>query len=188
MCDLATQARCRIALGSGPALAPLLDALRALPAWCRLDWPHLHLFAAAGPWDAAAQDRLAALPLPRANVVGPRGGGGSPLEAANEFEHVLRAHFALAAGQLPVFDLLLDDEAARPPERAGQADRLVTLAPGGLPVLSTAVRAAARRRLCLACPVTQPGPGAGAQASTTRSSGAATPATVRNGRSGLSSG
>jgi hypothetical protein len=195
MSALATRAACRIALCGGPWLAPTIAGLRALPALQRLDWQHLHIFAGDDTWDAEALQQLAALPLPRANLLRPRSAGIGPLEAARDYEQVLRAHFSLAAGAVPVFDVLLQAAAGgrdAPGEvsshdAASEVGRLVMAQPRGLPAwtLSAAVVSAARLRLMLEGPAGAHQP-ASRVPSTTMSMASPTPATLRAGRSGFS--
>jgi hypothetical protein len=195
MSALATRAACRIALCGGPQLAPTMAALRALPALRRLDWQHLYLFAADEAWDTAALQQQALLPLPRANLVRPRAAGVGPLEAARDYEQVLRAHFSLPAGAVPVFDVLLQAAArdgdaqqlATSRDAASEVGRLVLARPGGLPAwaLSAAVVSAARLRVMLGASATGVQP-ASCMPSTTMSIGSATPPTLRAGRSGFS--
>jgi len=144
-----------VALCGGPVLPPLLGELSALPAFHRIDWPHVHLFATDERWDEAAMGLLLLLPMPRANLVRPRGAGMGRLDAARDYEQSLRAHFSLSCGAVPAFDLLLQE--AAPPTAgtawlphgpaADEVGRLVLAHPHGGLTLAPAVLAAARLRL-----------------------------------------
>lgn len=153
MGQLATQAQCRIALCGGPVLPPLFAELNALPAFHRIDWPHVHLFAADERWDESAMGVLLQLPMPRSNLVRPRAAGIAWLDAARDYEQLLRAHFSLTGGAIPTFDLLLHEggsHAAGGGSSAAAAievDRLVLSQPRGRLALAPAVIAAARMRL-----------------------------------------
>jgi hypothetical protein len=152
---LATQVSCRVALCGGPLLSPLLAEFSTLPAFHRIDWPHVHVFATDDRWDESAMDLLSQLPVPRANLVRPRLADVARLDAARDYEQSLRAHFSLACGAIPTFDVLLR-EAGRPKPggrflagtpAANEVGRLVIAHPQGGLTLSTAVMAAARVRL-----------------------------------------
>ena len=161
MAQLALQPCCRMALCGGPVLPPLLAALNGLPAFQRIDWPHVHVFAADGRWDESAMAVLRQLPTPRCNLVRPRTAGMARLDAARDYEQTLRAHFSLAGGAIPAFDLMVLDAAApgagpgtgAAPSARGtpalEVGRLVLAQADGLS-LSPAVVAAARLRLQVA--------------------------------------
>lgn len=155
MSHLATQSSCSIALCGGPVLPPLFAELSSLPAFHRIDWPHVHLFAADERWDESAMCVLLQLPMPRGNLVKPRVAGMARLDAARDYEQSLRAHFSLAGGAIPAFDLLLHEagrEAAGANASAGtlatlEVGRLVLAQSHGRLALAPAVIAAARMRL-----------------------------------------
>lgn len=159
---LATRMACRIALCCDATLPPLLAALHTLPAFRRLDWPHLHVFATDERAEPAALQALAALPLPRGNLVRPRVAGIGRIEAARSYEQALRAHFSLPAGAVPVFDIVVlaagstdeSGDCSAAAWRANEVGRLVVTQPRGTPVLalSASVLAAARCQLQLASP------------------------------------
>lgn len=187
MACLALRPVCRVALCGGPQLAALIDALRALPACRRLDWPNVHVFATDESWDASAMRQLATLPLPRANLVRPRVAGIGRLEAARDYEQALRAHFSLSTRGMPAFDVLVHDGSAAPAGAVALASaeigRLVAVNPRGSPgiTLSPSVVAACRVRIELG-----PMPPVQMLPSTTTSIGSPTPATLRAARTGFS--
>lgn len=167
---LATRAQFRAALCGGPALTAMLEALHGLPAFHRIDWRGVQLFAVDDGWDEAASQALSGLPLPRGHVHRPRSADISPVDSARHYEHTLRTQFDLQAGDLPVFDwVLLAADTATYEGAAGDAARLVVARPRVM--LSRAVLQAAAQVL---------------SPSTARSSGVATPPTGRPVRSGLS--
>lgn len=203
---LATRPAFHAALGSGAWLAPALAALGRLPARRRVDWACVHLFAIDDAWDDAARQAFAALPLPPGNLVWPRRADIGRVDAARDYEQRLRAHFSLSAGTLPVFDFMLLEAvaadriagvAARAPQASDLA-RLVVAQAGAAPGLALAlpVLEAARRIVLVGRLATGAAPAPPATAlrprgelqwllpSTTRSSGSATPPTVRASRSG----
>ena len=190
---LATRPVFRAALCGGEPLAQLLAGLRELPAFLRLDWQAVQLFALHDGWDAADLQRVHALPLPRANLHRPRSAGILRHDAARHYELTLRAHFGLRPGQLPLFDFVLLD-AGGPPALAGGVSELalsVVVRSHGHPgvMLSSAVIETARR-LVVAGTSAAPelrcsGEGHDPAASTARSSGAPTPATARAAHSGF---
>lgn len=173
---LATRPEFRAALCGGPQLTGMLQALHGLPAFHRIDWRSVQLFAADDGWDEASSHALFGLPLPRNHLHRPRSAEVSPVEAAWQYEHTLRAQFGLQAGGVPVFDLVLLD-AAHAPHVASASDtaRLVVTQPRLR--LSDVVLQAAK-----VCEVIY---GAAAPHTTT-SSGTATPPTARAGRTVLS--
>lgn len=136
-------------------LPPLFAELSSLPAFHRIDWPHVHLFAADERWDESAMHLLLQLPMPRGNLVKPRVAGMARLDAARDYEQSLRAHFSLAGGAIPAFDLLLYEagrDAAAPNATSRSfatlgVGRLVLAQSHGRLALSPAVVAAARMRL-----------------------------------------
>jgi len=167
---LATRAEFRAALCGGPSLTGMLAALHGLPAFHRIDWRGVQIFAVDDGWDEPSSQALSGLPLPRGHVHRPRSADISPVDSARHYEHTLRTQFGLQAGELPVFDwVLLAAEAAAYEGLAGDAAHLVVAQPRVM--LSRAVLQAAAQ-------VFSP--------STAKSSGAATPPTGRPMRSGLS--
>jgi hypothetical protein len=167
---LATRPEFRAALCGGPTLTGMLLALRALPAFHRIDWRGVQLFAVDDGWDEATSAALAGLPLPRHHLHRPRCADIAPADAARHYERTLCTQFDLQAGELPVFDcVLLAADCAANDGSAGDAARLVVTQPRVM--LSPAVLQAAAQVL---------------SPSTARSSGAATPPTARALRSGLS--
>jgi hypothetical protein len=168
---LATRAEFRAALCGGPALTDMLAALHGLPAFHRIDWRGVQIFAVDDGWDEPSSQALSGLPLPRSHVHRPRSADISPVDSARHYEHTLRTQFGLPAGELPVFDwVLLAADIAAHEGVAGDVARLVVAQPRVM--LSRAVLRAAAQVL---------------SPSTARSSGVATPPTGRPVRSGLSS-
>lgn len=167
---LATRAEFRAAMCGGPQLTGMLVALHALPAFHRIDWHSVQLFAVDDSWDEASSQALIGLPIPRSHLHRPRSADVSAVEAARHYERTLCTQFGLRAGELPVFDwVLLGADTAANDGAAGDAARLVVAQPRVM--LSRAVLQAAAQVL---------------SPSTAKSTGAATPPTVRPLRTCLS--
>ena len=203
MRTLATQPSFRAALCGGSTLAAMLAALARLPAFRRLDWRHVHLFAVDDSWDEAAMDQLAACPLPREHLHRPRSADIARADAARRYEQALAAQFGLHAGDVPVFDFLLLETGADgriagfecEEAAAANVTRLVVPHPRGEPRLALALPVMnAARVIALVCDsprspamelLNPQGELHVLSPSTARSSGAATPATGRASRSAL---
>jgi 6-phosphogluconolactonase/glucosamine-6-phosphate isomerase/deaminase len=203
MQTLATRPAFHAALCSGPMLDHTLQALARLPAFRRIGWRHVHLFAVDDSWDETSMSRLAACPLPRDNVRRPPVADVARHDAAHRYEQHLAASFGLAGGSLPVFDFVLlaeDDDGriagyAAGDRSAATVTRLVVAHERGVPRVALALPVIdAARTLVLACDSPRPpcmrllnpqGQFHLLSASTARSSGAATPATARASRSTL---
>jgi hypothetical protein len=167
---LATRPEFRAALRGGPPLTGMLVALHALPAFHRIDWRSVQLFAVDAGWDEPSSQALISLPIPRSHLHRPRSADISAVDAARLYEGTLRTQFGLQAGELPVFDwVLLATDCAAHDGAAADAARLVVAQPRVM--LSRAVLQAATQVL---------------SPSTVRSTGTATPPTVRPLRSCLS--
>jgi hypothetical protein len=167
---LATRAEFRAALCGGPPLTGMLVALHALPAFRRIDWHGVQLFAVDDGWDEPSSQALIGLPISRSHLHRPRSADISAVEAARHYERTLRTQFGLRAGELPIFDwVLLGADSAAGDGAAGDAARLVVAQPRV--TLSRAVLQAAAQVL---------------SPSTAKSTGTATPPTVRPLRTGLS--
>ena len=198
MQDLATRTLFRAALCGGDALARMLAALRALPAFARIDWEAVQLFALDDGWGPETLRELLALPLPRANLHRPRSAGIACQDAARAYEFTLRAQFGLAPGQLPRFDFVLLESGSLAARATGENELALwaVARSHGQPGigLSSVVLQAARRLVLV-------GEGAGEDVrqvrcagelhvlapSTARSSGTSTPATARAARTGFAS-
>jgi 6-phosphogluconolactonase len=102
---------------SGGSTPKRLYASLALVDRARLDWAHVHLFfgdeRCVPPDDEESNYRmvreslLSKIEIPSANVHRMRAELASVDEATHAYEHELRAHFGLAAGEIPRFDLVL---------------------------------------------------------------------------------
>jgi 6-phosphogluconolactonase/glucosamine-6-phosphate isomerase/deaminase len=203
MCTLATQTTFHAALCGGAMLAAMLAALAQLPAFRRIDWRHVHVYAVDDSWDEAAMSELAASPLRRENIRRPRSADIARHDAARRYEQQLAAHFALHAGEVPVFDfMLLDADAggrvagfSREDKGAANVTRLVVAHERGLPRVALGLPVIdAARSIALNCEsprspcldVLNPtGVLHLLSPRTARSSGAATPPTGRASRRAL---
>jgi 6-phosphogluconolactonase/glucosamine-6-phosphate isomerase/deaminase len=203
MCTLATRTAFHAALCGGALLATTLAALARLPAFRRIDWRHVHVYAVDDSWDEAAMSELAATPLLRENVRRPRGADMARHDAARRYEQQLTARFALPAGAVPVFDFMLleaDGQGrvagfSREGHGAANVTRLVVAHERGLPRVALGLPVIdAARSIALTCDSTcapclellnPKGALHVLSPSTARSSGAATPPTGRASRSAL---
>jgi 6-phosphogluconolactonase/glucosamine-6-phosphate isomerase/deaminase len=198
---LATRPAFHAALCGGPLLDDTMQALARLPAFRRIDWRHVILFAIDDSWDETSMSRLAACPLPRDNIRRPRVADVARHDAAHRYEQQLAASFGIAGGSLPVFDFVLlaeDDDGRVAGYTANDKDaatvtRLVVAHERGVPRVALALPVIdAARTVVLACNsprspcVRLLNPHRQfhlLSASTARSSGAATPPTLRASRS-----
>jgi 6-phosphogluconolactonase/glucosamine-6-phosphate isomerase/deaminase len=201
MHTLATRWSFRAALCGGPLLDTTFAALALLPAFHRIDWRQVHLFAVDDAWDEAGIARVAACPLPRDHIHRPRVAQVTRQDAARRYEGELMASFSQCRGALPVFDFVLlaaadDGRVAgytRDEKATAEVTRLVVAHDRGTPRLEQALPVInAARTVVLACesprsPCVQLLHPQGTlhvlSASTARSSGAATPPTERCSRS-----
>jgi 6-phosphogluconolactonase len=104
---------CAIALSGGSTPQPLYAAL----AHSDLPWERIHIFwgderyvAPTHPDSNYGMTRrvwLDLVPIPAANVHPMRTDFADPQLAARDYEGQLAAHFGLAAGEFPIFDLML---------------------------------------------------------------------------------
>jgi 6-phosphogluconolactonase len=104
---------CSIALSGGSTPQPLYEAL----AHTDLPWDRIHIFwgderyvAPTHPDSNCGMTRrvwLDLVPIPAANVHPMRTDFADPQLAAQDYEGQLAAHFGLAAGEFPSFDLML---------------------------------------------------------------------------------
>jgi 6-phosphogluconolactonase/glucosamine-6-phosphate isomerase/deaminase len=203
MHTLATRPAFHAALCGGPMLDDTLQALARLPAFRRIDWRHVRVFAIDDSWDETSMSRLAACPLPRDNIRRPPVADVARHDAAHRYEQQLAASFGIAGGSLPVFDfvLLAEDGDGRVAgyrdhdKAAATVTRLVVAHERGVPRVALALPVIdAARTVVLACEsprspclrlLNPQGRFHLLSASTARSSGAATPATARAARSTL---
>lgn len=105
-----------VALSGGSTPKRLYSAL-ALVDRAQLDWSRVHLFfgdeRCVEPDDEQSNYRmvreslLSKIEIPPANVHRMHAELASVDEATHAYEHELRAHFGLAAGEIPRFDLVL---------------------------------------------------------------------------------
>jgi 6-phosphogluconolactonase/glucosamine-6-phosphate isomerase/deaminase len=203
MHTLATKGAFHAALCGGPGLRAMLSALASLPANRRFDWHHVHVFAVEDAWDEASMNALAACPLPGRNVRRPRSADIPRHDAARRYEQQLASHFGLRSGELPVFDFMLlsatvDGRVAGfwPEEKAAaNVTRLVVTHDRGEPRIALALPVINASRILalvcdsadLACAALFKPQGEFHLLSprTARSSGAATPPTLRASRKAL---
>jgi 6-phosphogluconolactonase len=104
---------CAIALSGGSTPQPLYAAL----AHTDLPWERIHIFwgderyvAPTDPDSNYGMTRrvwLDLVPIPAANVHPMRTDFADPQAAAADYEDRLAAHFGLAAGEFPIFDVML---------------------------------------------------------------------------------
>lgn len=200
MRTLATRACFQAALCGGATLGAMLSALARLPAFRRLDWRHVHLFAVDDSWDETAIHDLAACPVPRDHLQRPRSADIARADAARRYEQAIAAQFGLRAGELPVFDFVLLEAGAdgrvagfvQEETAAANVTRLVVTHPRGEPRVALALPVInAARTIALVCDRPCPallnpqGELHLLSPSTARSRGAATPLTGRAPRSSL---
>lgn len=133
MHTLATRTAFHAALCGGPMLAAVFDALARLPAYRRIDWRHVHVYAIDDTWDEAALQALAACPVPADNVLRPPVADVTRHDAARRYEQRLAASFSLHPGDVPVFDFVLLAGHRRDARAAANVARLVVAHERGRP-------------------------------------------------------
>ena len=113
----ANRGHCSVALTGGSTPRAFYRRLAAEPFRGRLPWDRIHFFwgderhvppdHADSNFRMAHEALLAAVPVPRENIHRIPAEDPDAARAASAYEQALRDFFALAAGELPRFDILL---------------------------------------------------------------------------------